>query len=61
MENQRERGGFGRSQSKCSYCYKLGHTREICHILYGPPPNYDPTIIRNSPFEIAQVSKHLHK
>nr|XP_009802348.1 PREDICTED: uncharacterized protein LOC104247899 [Nicotiana sylvestris] len=38
MENRRGGGRFGRSRPKCSYCHKLGHTREMCYSLHGHPP-----------------------
>ena len=38
MENRRGGGHFGRSKPKCSYCHKLGHTREMCYSLHGHPP-----------------------
>nr|XP_016438277.1 PREDICTED: uncharacterized protein LOC107764235 [Nicotiana tabacum] len=38
MENRRGGGRFGRSRPKCSYCHKLGHTREMCYSLNGRPP-----------------------
>uniref|UniRef100_A0A1S3XI89 Retrovirus-related Pol polyprotein from transposon TNT 1-94-like beta-barrel domain-containing protein n=1 Tax=Nicotiana tabacum TaxID=4097 RepID=A0A1S3XI89_TOBAC len=38
MENRRGGGRFGRSRPKCSYCHKLGHTRDVCYSLHGQPP-----------------------
>nr|XP_009757950.1 PREDICTED: uncharacterized protein LOC104210695 [Nicotiana sylvestris] len=38
MENRRGGGHFGRSKPKCSYCHKLGHTRDVCYSLHGRPP-----------------------
>uniref|UniRef100_A0A1S3WX68 Retrovirus-related Pol polyprotein from transposon TNT 1-94-like beta-barrel domain-containing protein n=1 Tax=Nicotiana tabacum TaxID=4097 RepID=A0A1S3WX68_TOBAC len=38
MEHRRRGGRFGRSRPKCSYCHKLGHTREMCYSLHGRPP-----------------------
>ncbi|XP_070049685.1 uncharacterized protein [Nicotiana tomentosiformis] len=38
MEHRRGGGRFGRSRPKCSYCHKLGHTREMCYSLHGRPP-----------------------
>ncbi|XP_070011384.1 uncharacterized protein [Nicotiana sylvestris] len=38
LENRRGGGRFGRSRPKCSYCHKLGHTRDMCYSLHGCPP-----------------------
>lgn len=73
MENRREGSHFGRSRPKCSYCHRLGHTRDVICILQGRPPN-NAHIIQNgtagnkgfsylkgnimSSFSIVQVSKH---
>ncbi|XP_019255303.1 PREDICTED: uncharacterized protein LOC109233908 [Nicotiana attenuata] len=38
MDNIRGGGRFGRSRPKCSYCHKLGHTRDVCYSLHGRPP-----------------------
>ena len=38
MEHRRGGVRFGRSRPKCSYCHKLGHTREMCYSLNGRPP-----------------------
>ncbi|XP_015161859.1 uncharacterized protein [Solanum tuberosum] len=46
MENQRGGGHLGKPRSKCSYCHKSGHTRDICHTLHGPPPSYDPVALK---------------
>ena len=32
-------GGGGRPQPQCSYCNRLGHTRETCYRLHGRPPH----------------------
>ncbi|XP_055825717.1 uncharacterized protein LOC129894183 [Solanum dulcamara] len=46
MENRQGGEHFGKPRSKCSYCHKLGHTRDICYVLHGPPPNYDPIALK---------------
>ena len=46
MENRRGGGRLGKPRSKCSHCHKPGHTRDICYILHGPPPSYDPIVLK---------------
>lgn len=46
MENWRGGSRFGKPRSKCSYCHKIGHTRDICYVLHGPPPSYDPIALK---------------
>ena len=46
MDNRRGGGHFGKPRSKCSHCHKRGHTRDICYILHGPQPNYDPIVLK---------------
>ena len=46
-ENRRGGGRFGKPRSKCSHYHKFGHTRDICHILHGSPPNYDPLVLKD--------------
>jgi len=43
MDNWRG-GRFGKPRS--SYCHKIGHTRDICYTLHGPPPSYDPIALK---------------
>ena len=45
-ENRRGGGRFGKPRSKCHHCHKSGHTRDICHILHGPPTSYDPLVLK---------------
>ena len=45
-ENRRGGGRFGKPRSKCSHCHKSGHTRDTFHILHGPPPSYDPLVLK---------------
>nr|XP_016475025.1 PREDICTED: uncharacterized protein LOC107796737 [Nicotiana tabacum] len=76
MENRREGGRFGRSRPKCSYCHKLGNTREVCYSLHGRLPKnayvaHTETTCNQgfslsegsimSSFNIEQVSRYLHK
>ncbi|XP_015170714.1 uncharacterized protein [Solanum tuberosum] len=35
MENRRGSGRFGRARSKCSYCHKLGHTRDMSYFAWS--------------------------
>ena len=46
FENQRRVEQFGKPRSMCSHCHKPVHTRDICYILHGPPPSYDPIVLR---------------
>ena len=54
------RGGrFWKSRSKCSHCHKPGHTRDVCYILHGPSPNYDPIVLKEyNEFLQYRESKH---
>ena len=45
-ENRQGGGRFGKPRSKCNHCHKSGHTRDICHILHGPPTSYDPLVLK---------------
>lgn len=45
-ENQQGGGHFGTPRSKCSHCHKSGNTRDIRHILHGPPPSYHPVVLK---------------
>lgn len=36
----RKGGGRGRSNKMCSFCYKEGHTVDVCYRKHGYPPNY---------------------
>ena len=59
MENRRGGGRLGKPRSKCSYCHKSGHTRDICHNLHGPPPSYDPATLKEyNEFLRNRASKH---